>query len=226
MEDGHHGAGEAEAVAAAKRLTRLDTLTDKVSAALLVVAEDRTPFLWRQFVGRRAWRVEFEDVSLRLASAVPGFADPYRRKFSVLIDADAGRLLNVSSRFEGEAPDVRPPPPGEAAEAQLRGQREFYLGLPAAEPAVNFLDALDIVLARGVGSPFLAKEIDGVCVMHARLGSAPRAAWAVTLRGLPPMPVEGPQGDAVPAWQRNHMRNVIDATTGEHLFATNSPQPR
>jgi hypothetical protein len=39
------------------------------------------------------------------------------------------------------------------------------------------------------------------------------------------MPVDGPFGDTVPAWQRNHMRNVVDDATGRNLFATNSPQP-
>ena len=120
---------------------------------------------------------------------------------------------------------MRPLPSGEAGEAQLRGQQEIYLGLPTTEPRIKFLDALDLILSKGVGSPFLAKEIHGVYVLDSRMKSPARAVWAITLRGLPPIPVDGPHGDTVPAWQRNHMRNVLDDATGEVLFATNSPQP-
>jgi hypothetical protein len=81
------------------------------------------------------------------------------------------------------------------------------------------------VLSHGIGSPFLAKEIHGVYVMHSRMGSTPRPVWAITLRGLPPMAARGSYGDTIPVWQRNHMRNVLDARSGEVLFATNSPQP-
>jgi len=225
MEGQHRVADEAAAVKIANRLTRFDTLTSQISAQRETVTEDKTPFLWKQFIGKRAWRVDFENVSLKLSSSIPGYPDSYRRKFTVLIDEETGRLLSISSKFEGEAPDMRPLPSGEAAEAQLQGQQEVYLGLPTIEPKIKFLDALDLVLSKGVGSPFLAKEIYGVYVLDSRMKSPARAVWAITLRGLPPIPVDGPYGDTVPVWQRNHMRNVLDATTGEHLFATNSPQP-
>ncbi len=61
--------------------------------------------------------------------------------------------------------------------------------------------------------------------MDSKMDSAPRAVWAITLRGLPPIPAHGFGAESVPVWQRNHMRNVVDAVTGQFLFATNIPTP-
>jgi hypothetical protein len=61
--------------------------------------------------------------------------------------------------------------------------------------------------------------------MQSRRGSPRLPAWVVTLRGLPPLEAHGAGGAAVPIWQRNHMRNVVDAIMGRVLFATNTPQP-
>jgi hypothetical protein len=214
---------EAAAIEAAKHLTGLGDLARRISAQRVAVATDDTPFLAPQIIGRQAWSVVFEGVSLKLRSSIPGYPDRYRRRFVALLDEDTGRLLGVSNK--PEAPDMVPPPRGASAEAQIRGSGEVYQGWPEVEPKLTFLDALDAVLSKGGGSPFLARAIDGLYVMHSRLGSAPRPVWIVTLWGLPPMAVGGPGGDAVPVWQRDHMRNVLDAMTGQVLFATTVPQP-
>jgi len=225
MVEPHQITSQSEAVAVASRLTGLDELSEKISARFTTVTEDYTPFLSKQLIGSQAWQVEFENVSLRLESAIPGYQDQFQRKFIVLIDRNTGQLLSITSKFEGKDPDMRPIASGESAEEQLRAEEETYHGLPDEEPKIGFLDALDIVLSDGIGSPFLAKEIYASYVMHSRMDSEPRPVWIVTLRGLPPMPARGPYGDSIPVWQRNHMRNIIDAMTGESLFATNSPQP-
>ena len=221
----HPLASEAEAIEQASHLTELDTLTQTIAARQLIIRDDRTPFLWRQFEGKPCWEVNFDGVSLRLRSAISGFRDKYVRRFSVLLDGTTGQLIRIVSPFEGQDPDFRPQPSGAAAEAQLRGQDEIYEGLPPHPPRLTFLAALDVELTQGIGSPFLAKEIYASYVTHSRAGASPRAVWVITLNGLPPMPVDGPFGDTVPAWQRNHMRNVVDDATGRNLFATNSPQP-
>ncbi|MBN1843970.1 MAG: hypothetical protein JW883_17045 [Deltaproteobacteria bacterium] len=195
------------------------------SVELVTVREDKTPFLWQDIIGRQAWQVEFDGVGLRLKSAIPGFQDQYSRTFFVFIDESTGQLLSIQSVFDGKDPDMRPQPSGATAEAQLRAEEEIYHKHPEDDPKVLFLDALDTVLSKGIGSPFFAKEIHGVYVMHSRMGSRPRSVWAITLRGLPPISAHGRYADSIPVWQRNHMRNVVDATTGENLFATNSPQP-
>jgi hypothetical protein len=225
MPDNREVTNEADATARAIRLTQLDRVSSKISARRVRITQDLIPFLGKQFIGRAAWRVDFEDASLKLDSAIPGFEDQYRRKFSVFLGESNGELLYINSKFRGAAPDMRPEPTGEPAEVQLLSEGEIYHGLPEVQPKISFLDALDIVLSKGMGSPFLAKEIDGAYVLHSRMASRPKPVWMIMLRGLPPMPARGSAGDKVPVWQRNHMRNVIDAMTGEFMFATNSPQP-
>ena len=218
---------EAEAVQRAMQLTGFDALPEVESRAeRVIVADSDTPFLAKQIVGRAAWRVELGRVSLVLRSAIAGFQDRYRRRrFLVLLDEQNGTLFEITSKYAGPAPEMRPEPSAAAAEAQLSAEKEIYLGFPDHDPRVRFLDALDAILAGGIGSPFYAKEIHAVHVSHSEMGSPPRDVWAITLRGLPPIPAHGPAGDAVPEWQRNHMRNLVDANTGKVLSATNSPQP-
>ncbi len=217
---------EEQAIEQASRITELGTLTRKITAQKSTIKDDRTPFLWKQFDGKPCWKVDFNEVSLRLKSSVPNFRDKYVRRFSVLLDSSTGQLLSVVSLFDGKDPDLHPQPSGAAAELQLSGQEELYHGLPPEGPRLTFLAALDVVLSKGVGSPFLAKEIYGSYVIHSRSGGLKCAVWVITLNGLPAIPVDGPYGDTVPVWQRNHMRNVIDDKTGVNLFATNSPQPQ
>jgi hypothetical protein len=225
MPSQHLISNEAEAVTQAQRLTDLGTLTKRIVARRVVIHDDRTPYLWRQYNGRQAWSVEFSGASLKFKSAAPNFQDKYQREFIVLLDERTGQLISVISRFDGKDSDLREQPSGAAAELQLKAEDEIYYGLPEEEPKLTFLSVLEVVLNKGVGSPFLAKEIYANYVLHSRGGSPQRAVWVVTLRGLPPIAAHGPHGDIVPVWQRNHMRNVVDDKTGMNLFATNSPQP-
>lgn len=207
------------------RVTQLGVVSKKASAKETILATDDTPFLSAQFIGRPVWRVEFEQGSLKLKSAVPSFPDAYLRKFIVTIDKNTGRLIRVESKSEEKIRDIHPEPSPVSAENQMRVGKEIYAGIPDVDPKIAFMDALDIVLAKGIGSPFLAREICGVYVIHSKMGSQPRPVWVITLRGLPPMPLRGSSRDSVPVWQRNHMRNVVDALTGEFLLATSVPQP-
>jgi hypothetical protein len=214
-----------EAVAQAIRLTNLDTLTKKITAQRVTVQDERTPYIWKQYIDKTAWQVEFDEVSLKFKTSMPDFEDKYKRKFVVLLDEKTGQLINITSKFDGKDSDLREQPSGATAESQLKAENETYYGLPTKEPKLTFLAALEVVLNKGMGSPFLAKEIYGNYVMHSRGGSPQRAVWVITLRGLPPIAAHGPGGDSVPVWQRNHLRNVVDDETGVNLFATNSPQP-
>jgi hypothetical protein len=223
-------ANQKDAIDQSARLTALNLLTNKVSAERIIVADERTPYLWKQFANQPAWKVEYFDVRLELATSMKDFADPYRRTFTVLLNEKTGQLINIVSKIvpttENHDGDLLEQPSGKDAEAQLAAEDEIYHGLPTEPPKLNFLDALAVVLNKGIGSPFLAKQIYANFVMHSRGGSPVRSAWVVTLRGIPPIAAHGPHGDSIPVWQRNHIRNVVDDETGKNLFATNSPQPR
>ncbi len=214
---------EMEAVAVAREVTGFAAVPGMLPLARrFTVERDDTPFVWRELIGAAAWRVEFADVRLDIKAAAEGVKDKFRRTFVVLLLEETGRVWSVRSIWPEPVPELKPEPPPDVAEAQMRPEKDLYVGLPDANPRINFLDALGIVLNNGVGSPFQAKEIDAVYVMESERSSVPRPVWAITLRGIPPLPVSDP---SIPVWQRNRMRNVVNVTTGKLLFATNSPQP-
>jgi len=193
------------------------------------VYKDNTPFIHDHIQGK-LWLVEIKNVRLKLKSAIPGYEDKYVRDFEALIDPNTGNFLKITSKYKGFAPEMRPEPNSAVAEKQLIGSREKYLGFPQVQPNITFLDALNSVLIKGVGSPFLAKEIDGIYVMHSEMNAEPRPVWVITLRGIPPLELSGPMGATPeeymsPVWQMNHIRNIIDANSGEFLSASNIPQP-
>lgn len=215
---------ESEAISVAQSVTGFGALPGVVpSARAFTVERDNTPFVWKQLAGASAWRVQFDNVSLVLRSAAHGARDPQKRRFTVLLLANTGLVWSVRSISEEPVPDLKPEPPPDVAEAQMRPEKDVYVGLPPGNPRITFLDALDIVLTKGVGSPFQAKEIDAVYVMESEQNAPPVPVWAITLRGIPPMPVSDP---SIAVWKRNRMRNVVDVNSGRLLFATNSPQPR
>ena len=215
-----------QAVLIANAYTNLHSVAEPPAAIPFRVDEDVTPFLGERNVGKPAWRVLYPNSYLKFATAKPGFVDGYRRVFTVVLEAASARLFFVSSTYEGKPdPDMRPMPNCGVATEQLSHEEEVYDGYPSLPPRITFLSALESIMHGGIGSPFDAKEIHGAYVLHSRMASKPRPAWAITLRGLPPAPAKGRFGASVPAWQRNHMRNVVDAVSGQVLFATNSPQP-
>ena len=172
------------------------------------------------------WEAHYEALPLRLSSAIEGYRDTYEREFTVRTSGE--RVLEIHASAHESDVDMLPPPSAADTAEQLTEHGERYLGLPDEAPQLTFLQAVDRVLAEGIGSPFQAKEIDGYYVMHARGSEEPRPVWIVELRGLPPYAVKSApdvDSEAVPRWQRNHMRNVVDARTGRVLFANNLPQP-
>ena len=195
------------------------------------INDDNTPFLHTQINGKKGvWLVEIKNVRLKLKSATSGFKDKYVRNFQVFVDPNTGHLLKITSTFDGNDPDMLPEPPAAVAEREMRGTNEIYHGFPMVPPKISLLDALDRVPM----SPFLAKEIYAVYVMQShrmgrKFGWGPRPMWAITLRGIPPLPVKGPPGlrkeDLPPVWQSNHARVIVDASTGQLMFSTNIPQP-
>ncbi len=214
---------EVDAVAVAREVTGFAPSPGMLPLARrFTVERDDTPFVWRELVGAAAWRVEFANVSLDIKAAAAGAKDPFQRTFVVLMLEETGRVWSVRSIWPEPVADLKPEPPPDVAEAQMRPEKDVYVGLATENPRINFQDALGIVLNNGVGSPFQAKEIDAVYVMESERNSVPRPVWAITLRGIPPLPVSDP---SIPVWQRNRMRNVVNANTGKLLFATNSPQP-
>jgi hypothetical protein len=214
-----------QAIVRARALTGLQMFAGVPSAELTMVHEDVTPYFGEGNIGRPAWRVEFPKASLKFSS-VPDVKDTYERAFTVMLNAANGRLFYITSRYEGPPdPDMRPMPSCGSATEQLSGQEEVYDGYPGDDPMVHCLGALESIVKGGFGSPVLAKEMHAVYILHSSTGSDPKPAWAITLLGLPPFSPRGRDPGSIPAWQRNHMRNIVDAMNGKVLSASNTPQP-
>jgi len=199
------------------------------------INDDNTPFLHTQINGKKdVWLVEIKNVRLKLKSTPPGFKDKYVRNFQVFVDPNSGHLLKITSKFDGNDPNMLPEPPAAVAESRMKNSgNEMYHGFPAEAPKLSLLDALDVICSKGYSSPFVAKEIYAVYVMHSSMGwgSRPRPVWAITLRGIPPIAPPGYPGPRKtkkyrsPVWELNHIRIVVDARNGKVLFGTSVPQP-
>jgi hypothetical protein len=214
-----------QAILRARVLTGLQMIADVPSAELTTVHEDVTPYFGEGNIGSPAWRVEFPKASLKFFF-VPDVKDTYERTFTVMLNAANGRLFYITSRYKGPPdPDMRPMPSCGSATEQLSNQEEVYDGYPADDPKVHFLAALESMAKEGFGSPVLAKEMHAAYILYSSSGSDPKPAWAITLRGLPPFSPRGRDPGSIPAWQRNHMRNIVDAMSGKVLAASNTPQP-
>ena len=162
-------------------------LRSETTAKLVTLAEDNTPFLSEQIVGRQLWHVIIKKWKLRLDSAIPGFEDSYERTFDVLLDLENGNILKIVSRWPEGIAQIAPEPPAWSAEEQMRASGlEKYHSFPESPPLITFLQALDIILTEGVGSPLVAKQIVAQYVVRSSMGRKPKRVWAITLRGIPP----------------------------------------
>ena len=138
---------------------------------------------------------------------------------SVIVDSASGTLFKVSLKvINDDGLAIRKPSAG-SAERQLASSREEIMGFPDVYPTISFLEALK----KCHGDYLSAREIEAEYIQHSHLQRPMRNVWNIHLYGLPPRPVR--PGSDIPVEQRNHMRTVIDANTGEVLFATNHPQP-
>lgn len=197
---------------------------------MIDVTDDNTPFLHEKIKGKKnVWLVEVKNVHLKLKSAIPSHKDRYTRKFDILVDPNTGNLLKITSKYEGYDPDMLPEPNAINAEKQLKRFGEMYLDFPNTPSKISFLDALNVVGPQGRGDPYMAKEINGFYVILSKTDTLiTRPVWIITMRGLPPLEPFGiPAGSklTLPVSARNFSTNVVDANTGQFLFANNIPYP-
>jgi hypothetical protein len=188
---------------------------------VISITGDETPFLRNRINNSKARHLILRDVSL---SRVPEkVADKSTwRTFEVFIDSTTGTLLKIVCDYqplgEHEVGEMTP----EYAEQQLRGSGE-YLGFPDEPPPVTFIEALRAC----PHDALLAKQIEALYVIYQRGNLKPRAVWVIALQGIPPVPVRGPRGfnpDLVPLYQRNHVRQYVNAHTGAIMYTSSAPQ--
>ncbi|MEI9893698.1 MAG: hypothetical protein WDN28_07300 [Chthoniobacter sp.] len=213
-----------------KRLTGLDA-SSVAEAERVSLSELNIPFLSAQLRDETGIRVRFAPGKIHWSLPYHGREDLYARYFTVYLDAEAKRILAVTSHLAERSPDIHAELSPEEAEKDLRLSGAVYQSFPTVDPNITFLEALETVRASGYGYPPLAQEIDGFYVMYALRDQAPRPVWIINLRGLPPFPFHRPFGTIgrnamePPAWKRNYARNIVDAISGKWIIGANGPGP-
>ena len=198
--------------------------TERVSLAGLNI-----PFLTSQIKEKIGIRVQFTPGKINWIGIRSGVTDSNVRHFSVYLDADAKRVLAVTSALADRSPDIHPEPSPETAETEMRKMGIIYDSFPAIDPKVTFMDALPKVRS---GSPIRAQEIDGFYVMYKTAANQLIPAWIIHMRGLPPRPFRDPfktpnePSRQPPVWTRNYGRDVVNAITGEWILGGNWAPPQ
>jgi len=203
-------------------VTGLDAISPVEKSELVSLSEVIIPFFSSELKDKIGIRVRMAPVTIKWSSTTGPVADHYTRYFTVYLDADAERVLAVTSRLAERPPDIREPTADET-EGELRGSAQIYSSFPSAAPKITFMQALG-----AVREP-LAPEIDGVYVMYSHLEEKPHPVWAISMRGGPPSALsfsrpileKGVVAPEAPAGrQRNFVRAIVDATTGTPLIST------
>lgn len=191
------------------------------------IIEDNTPFLHEKVKGRKnVWLVEMKNFHLKIKTQDPDFKDRYNRNFKILIDPNNGELLRISSKYDGNDPDVGTAPNPAKVEKELSSVAK-YIGFPDTLPNISFIDALNIVQKFGVGMPYNAKEIDAQYVWYSdkyHTSGESKLVWIIDLRGVPAI-APPLSNDAIGIRAVNHIRYVINAETGIILEVGNMPSP-
>ncbi len=118
-------------------VTGLHEFGEPVPPVHFIVEDDKTPFIGSGLKGKSLWRVMIRNVSLRLPSAQNNVRDRYRRDFEVIIDPQTNAVLRVRSHGKLNDPDLLPEPPAAAAEYQMLGTGEKYVGFVIQPPKVS-----------------------------------------------------------------------------------------
>jgi hypothetical protein len=189
------------------------------TAKIVTISDDKTPFLHKMINNKPIWRLIFSDVPIKYLRTGVDSIYEYPRTFEVLIDSASGRLLKIHYIADNYDTDISPIPPADIAEKQMQNIHELYLGFPENPPKISFIDAYE-----NNGLP-LDKEITAIYVIDSGRGVTPKPVWIIGRRGLPPMPMANSgRKKNIPENQRNHVRTIIDAETGDGLLFDNLPQ--
>jgi hypothetical protein len=187
-------------------------------AELVIIEEDRTPFLADSVIGKQVWKVYIGGVKLDLPDWYAVDSQP-GRTFEILIDAETGRCFGAYARCHGCDPNLSPEPPSDSSTAQLRSSTETFKGFLGEPPPVTLAQALNAAVG---SNPVKAKEIVAVCVMWSYMDKPAKPVWSIIGRGIPPLDFR--DTDRLrPLFKRNRMRTVVDATNGKSIMVINRP---
>jgi hypothetical protein len=204
----------AEATAAAMKYvwsgkpTVMPGVATSTDVRLEVARDSTTPFLADSIDGRVAWRVNFPSIILDLDSCAIALRNRYPRDIEVWIDSISGTLLRIRSWPAGAPHKVSAQPSTKDAEGEMGS--EVYLSIPSEPPQTTFMKAL----SEAYGGKLQAEYIEAIYVLYtSHIYPKPFPAWVVFSHDFPPIE----RGST-------SMRSVIDARTGQLLFASTGPR--
>ncbi len=132
--------GSKAAVQKAERVLGLAPGAHPVTAELIKLMDDDTPFLTQYLIEKPIWQVVVRELVLDLPSATPEERDPYVRTIDVLVRPQDGRVVRIRSRWPAEEPPMPREPGAYSATCQIYGSgftvyqgfRRVTLALPSS----------------------------------------------------------------------------------------------
>lgn len=198
----------------------------RASAERVVLTEECLPFLGEQLAGRETWKVDLHGVDLARDAESKTAENPHIRHLIVVLAPGKAQVLKATSEWPEGVTPIAPYPSVEEQERQFRATDVTYLRLPERAPSITLLSALtspDVM----TWSPDV-KQIYAIYVTASSIKYQEKDIWAIEIRGFPPMRPSlppGADGTDIPVDALNHLREVVDAHTGEWLGAGTVPQP-
>jgi hypothetical protein len=216
------------------RTLGLEVRPEAIATAQATPERTYIPFLKTSADDERMWKKNEAAPRLRLEQldsitrrrGIPRF--PNIKSVDAIVNPRTQIVYKITSPWAAGAPPIAPFPAAVEEERQLRNLGERFVALPEVEPDVDFYNALKQLEQRAPVAPQAAKQVIAYLVTHHTRKYSPRNVWIIQTRGVE-LELEGYAGMAggagVPLDARNHMRHVIDATTGEWLYSDTAPQP-
>ena len=204
------------------------------------------PFFGERLTGRAVWRVRLPGVEVPLDVIRATKLPPLNA--TIDLDANSGAVIQLLLQTPDEeaTPSLAPyASPKSATEKMTRGGNELWQA-PLDGPPASSLSAVLKTIHSRFGLP-LFKEARINCVKWSSMGSEPRAAWSVHIRGfyvefepatgptvdLPSSTEKTPVDDLeplvgetiVPLSMRNHLRHIVLDKDLRWVTAGTTPQP-
>ena len=186
---------------------------------IVSLKDSTTPFLGLFTDSRAVWKIDFYGVRWAEATRCWSF-ERELGDIEVYLDSATGNFVKAVCRYRELDPYADTILPAREAEEQLRRSEIFEV--PDTRPTAPLIKSL-------LGCRYdvsTTKEVMAQYVQMTHLAFPPRPVWVMWLRGTPPVEF-GPPSDSLanrlPIYQRNRIRDVIDAVSGRLLFTSTTP---
>jgi hypothetical protein len=193
-----------------------------VKAEISDLSHESLPFLSKQLFGLETWRIEFNSLPFDDVNRQSEISNPNISRLVVFLAPESGQVMKVVSVWPDSVPRIADYPACVEEQRQM-GDADRYTGLPIEAPKITLMEAITKCVPWSDG----VKQIYACYVIHTSANHTAKPVWIVQLRGIQQIPFSIPGGveGNIPEDAGNHLRNIIDAQTGEWLGADTVPQP-